>query len=157
MKVIGNVKVGNGVRLGLSHDLGRYYSNLVYIRFGIITCTPAYGVHVTIINPQFNYKFDYKNWQQYKYMDGKSGEVEFNPEQIYIGGWKSNFLNFWVKCNVKVDNDPWNLGRRDDLHLTFCSTKFDKGGVMREYNGLHPIQKKIYYSDMTEYICKKFD
>jgi len=144
VEVAGKFKVYNGVRIDLSEDLGKYYSKLVYFKYKIITSTPMYGVHVTVINPKFEKEYGYtKGWKDFKYLNGMSVNVSFDNEDIRIGGWKSGFLNFWVECKVRFAHKEMFLNDRKDLHCVFCSTKFTKGGSPKEYNGLKVIDKKL--------------
>ena len=67
---------------------------------------------------------------------------------VFIFNCYLGIFTFWFSCKSKYKRNDIRLDVRNDLHCTLCSTKFNKGGVMGNYNGLPVFNKKVYvYGD----------
>lgn len=136
MKSSGVIEVSPGrIAVNISEDFVKYYRQLIYWEFPNLIGGLSFSrhrPHITIVNPKLHV-IDCSIYDQiYDTYSGKPIEFEYDPRSIYIGGFRKNFVGFYIKIfSSELDNlrkraiveELRESDRDSSLHLTICTSK----------------------------------
>lgn len=140
IKSTGIIDVSPGrISVNIHEDLVKYYRQLIYWEFPNLIGGLSFSrhrPHITIVNPKLhiinesNYDWIYGNYNK------KRVEFEYDPTQIYLGGFRKNFVGFYIKifsleldklrkCAIvsELKESGGESERDSSLHLTICTSK----------------------------------
>lgn len=136
IKSAGIIEVSPGrIAVNIHEDFVKYYRQLIYWEFPNLIgglAFPRHRPHITIVNPKLhtinksNYDWIYGNYNK------KRAEFEYDPTEIHIGGFRKNFVGFYIKIfsleldklrNCAIVEERKESDRDSFLHLTICTSK----------------------------------
>ena len=128
LKASGKIEVTrNRIACRVSDDFARYYRQLIYWEFPNLIgglALAGHGTHITIGQPKLH-QIDQKKANTFQ---GKIVEFYYDPATIYIGGFKNNFVGFYINIISKdLDRIRTEVMVKDTgdsyFHLSICNSK----------------------------------
>ncbi len=126
-EITGVIRVSRGrVSFDINPGLADYYRWLIYKEFPNLIGglgTSRHNLHITLANP----KLHTINQTEADLWHGVTGAARFNPEHIHLGGFKKNFIGFYVKVSsFFLEMVRYRVvigGNLSSLHLTLLTSK----------------------------------